>query len=194
MHCSRRCDIRMYLTLTPHFAKLKHRVVLLWSAGAAQRDTAFFIGPLHFQQKEVAMDVAVPCPDRIRSIPQQFAWIDRRLRDQCYLGTMNLKELAVYLFLILAANKNGVSFYRSEQIAAIFDYQLQPNDILQCRNNLFDKEFIAFLPFNGHSAEGFFQVLPLPAKATPLIVQYQKRGGEIESIGDIINNNRFGDR
>ena len=140
------------------------------------------------------MDVVIPCPNRIRSIPQQFAWIDRRLRDPYFLGLLNLKELALYLFLVLAANKNGISFYRSDRIAEMFDYQLQPPEIVQCRNSLFDKEMISFHPFNGHSNEGVFQVLPLPTQSIPLVFHVRKRGGEFESIGDIINTIRFGDR
>ena len=136
------------------------------------------------------MDVAVPCPDRIRQIPPNFAWIDRRLRDQQFLGALTLKELATYTFLVLAANKHGVSFYRSEHIAALFDYQLQPLDIIQCRNALFDKGLISFQPFNGHGSEGFYQVLPLP-QSVPLLYPPQ-RGGDVSSINEILDTLNLG--
>ena len=136
------------------------------------------------------MDVVVPCPDRIRQIPPNFAWIDRRLRDQRFLGTLTLKELAVYVFLVLAANKHGVSFYRSEQVAALFDYQLDPLDVIQCRSTLFDKGLIAGQPFNGHSTEGFYQVLPLP-KSIQIFIPPQ-RGGDLSSLHEMLESPSFG--
>jgi hypothetical protein len=186
------CETGLCLTLTLHDVNLEHRVVFPWAAGAAHGNAALFIGPLHFPHKEAAMDVAIPCPDRIRHIPAHFAWIDRRLRDKRFLGTLTLQELAVYVFLILAANKHGVSFYRSEQIAELFDYQIQPFDVIQCRNDLFDKELIAFLPFKGRSNEGFCQVLPMPLSVT--VITPQKRGGDVTTVKDIIrsmNGNLF---
>jgi hypothetical protein len=136
------------------------------------------------------MDVVVPCPDRIRQIPANFGWIDRGFRDQRFLGTMTLKELAVYVFLVLAANKHGVSFYRSEQIAALFDYQLQPLEVIQCRNALFDKGLISFQPFSGHSREGFYQVLPLPKSVSPFIPS--QRCGDVSSLHEILDSLNFG--
>ena len=132
------------------------------------------------------MNVAIPLPDRIRRIPAGFAWIDRRLRDRRFLGTLTLQELAVYVFLILAANKHGVSFYRSEQIAELFDYHIEPLDIVRCRNALFDKELIAFQPFNGHGNEGFYQVLPLPQPV--VVVDPPKRGGDVLTVKDILHS------
>jgi len=132
------------------------------------------------------MHVSVPCPNCIRQIPANFAWVDRRLRDKQFLGTLTLQELAVYLFLILAADKRGVSFYGSEKIAAFFEYQMQPVDVIQSRNALFDKGMISFMPFKNNCAEGVYQVLPL-SKSIQQLIPCQ-RGGDISSLGDIMQS------
>jgi len=132
------------------------------------------------------MHVSVQCPNCIRQIPANFAWVDRRLRDKQFLGALTLQELAVYLFLILAADKRGISFYGSEKIAALFDYQVQPVDVIRSRNELFDKGMISFMPFKSNRTEGVYQVLPLTKSIQPLIPC--QRGGGISSLGDIIQS------
>ena len=138
------------------------------------------------------MHVAIPYPDSIRQIPANFSWIDRRFRDKQFLGNVTLHELAVYLFLILAADKRGISFYGSEKIAALFNYLMEPVDIIRSRNALFDKGMIGFMPFKCNSTEGVYQVLPLPKSIHPVIPC--QRGGAISSLGDVIRsfeNNNF---
>ncbi|RLG33537.1 hypothetical protein DRN98_03800 [Methanosarcinales archaeon] len=175
-----------FLTLTRHNHNLNHRVVFPWIAGAAQGKAAFFVGPLHYQQKEAGMHLSIPCPNNIRKIPENFAWIDRRLRTKLFLGNLSFPELALYLFLILAADKRGVSYYSSGKIAALFDYRMQPVDVIRSRNTLFDKGMIGFMPYKNNANEGIYQVLPLPKSIQPLIPC--QRGGDISSLGDIIQS------
>lgn len=132
------------------------------------------------------MHVSVPYPDLVRTIPANFAWIDRRFRDKQYIGALTLQELALYFFLILAADKQGVSFYTSEKIAALFDYHIQPFEVIHSRNSLFDKGMIGFIPYKNNSSEGICQVLPLPKSIPPLIPC--QRGGKISSLGDIMQS------
>ena len=130
------------------------------------------------------MHISVPYPDLVRTIPANFAWIDRRFRDKQFIGVLTLQELAVYLFLILAADKQGVSFYTSEKIAAFFDYHIQPFDVILSRNSLFDKGMIGFMPFKSNCSEGVYQILPLPKSIAPIVLS--KRTGTISSLGDIM--------
>ena len=58
----------------------------------------------------------IPQPARARRIEKSFAWIDHRLLRNGYLPVMTLQDQALYLFLILAADRHGVSFYRKEKI------------------------------------------------------------------------------
>jgi hypothetical protein len=48
----------------------------------------------------------------IRAIKGSFARIDHRLLRNGYLSITTHEDLALYLFLILADDHNGVSFYR----------------------------------------------------------------------------------
>ena len=50
-------------------------------------------------------------PERIRTVPQQFGWIDRRVLHRDYLGRCDAQALALYAFLTLVADRDGVSFY-----------------------------------------------------------------------------------
>jgi hypothetical protein len=102
----------------------------------------------------------VPVPDRVRRIEGSFGWLDHRLARQGYLERMTLPELAVYVFLVLAADRNGVSFYRKESIAQRLG--IAWSEVDEAKARLLDKGLIAFRPFSAHEVDGFFQVLPLP--------------------------------
>jgi hypothetical protein len=55
---------------------------------------------------------AIPQPQRVRRIESSFAWIDHRLLRKGYLAVLTPGEQSLYLFLVLAADRHGVSFYR----------------------------------------------------------------------------------
>jgi hypothetical protein len=174
------------LILTLHDRKMNHRVVFPFeAAGAALKDATSFFGPLHLPCKEAVMDIVVPCPDCIRQLPSSFAWIDHHFRNRRFLGALSLQELAVYLFFVLAADKHGVSFYRIERIADFFDFQMQPDDILNCRTSLREKKLIGFMPFSSERCEGFCQVLPLPVSRS---AAHSYRRGGMSCIGNIIRS------
>jgi len=48
-------------------------------------------------------------PTRLRTLPAHFAWIDHRLRER--LPELRLEEIALLLFLHLAADRTGCSFW-----------------------------------------------------------------------------------
>ena len=58
----------------------------------------------------------IPQPQRVRRIEKSFAWIDHRLLRNGYLQVMSHQDQALYLFLVLAGDRHGVSFYRKEKI------------------------------------------------------------------------------
>ncbi len=51
------------------------------------------------------------CPDRIRSIPEQFSWVDHRLVRDRHIGLLSHEAAALYLFLITVADCQGLSYY-----------------------------------------------------------------------------------
>jgi hypothetical protein len=50
-------------------------------------------------------------PDRIRSIPEQFSWVDHRLVRDHHIELVSHEAAALYLFLITVADCQGLSYY-----------------------------------------------------------------------------------
>ncbi|MBW1747236.1 MAG: hypothetical protein JRJ34_02085 [Deltaproteobacteria bacterium] len=92
-------------------------------------------------------------PERIRRIDGGFNFIPHRFLFDGFLASLSQKELLLYLFLILASDRNGLSFYSYDSICSLL--QITPEQYIQARNGLMDKDLIAF--------DGtLFQVLDLP--------------------------------
>jgi hypothetical protein len=72
--------------------------------------------------------------------------------------------LALYLFLVLAADRNGVSFYRKEKICDALNLDFGQFEV--ARDRLIDMKLIAFEGYTMLSPNGYYQVLPIEAKAT----------------------------
>jgi hypothetical protein len=92
-------------------------------------------------------------PDRIRQIKGGFSFIPHRFLSQGFLSALQQKEILLYLFLVLAADRNGLSFYSYDAICTLLGLDL--DQYINARNALVDKDLIAF--------DGtIFQVLDLP--------------------------------
>jgi len=93
-------------------------------------------------------------PERVRRISgQSFSFIPHRFLRDGFLGALRRDEQALYLFLVLAGNRDGVSFYRYDAICSTLGLSL--DDYLSARNALMDKDLLAF---DGTR----YQVLSLP--------------------------------
>ena len=103
----------------------------------------------------------LPEPARVRRIEGSFGWIDHRLMREGVLDNMTLFEVAVYLFLVLAADKTGVSFYRKDVISKRL--WIDWSQFEEAKARLLEKGLIAFRPFSPGGVDGFYQVLPVPA-------------------------------
>ena len=117
-------------------------------------------------------------PDRIRQIEGGFGFIPHRFLTDGFLSKLSQHELLLYLFLILAADRYGLSFYGCDSICAHLD--LNTGQYLRARDGLVEKDLIAF--------DGtLFQVLSLPR---PLIGHgYQKpRSTRPSSIAEILQD------
>lgn len=79
-------------------------------------------------------------PERVRALPQHFAWVDHRLRD--ILHRLTLEEIALLLFLHLAADKSGCSFWADSTIARKIG--LPEGEVVRARQGLLQKGFIAY--------------------------------------------------
>ena len=101
----------------------------------------------------------VPDPGRIRRIQGSFAWLDHRLVRDGHLERLSVTDMAVYLFLALVADRNGVSFYRKDVMSKRLG--IDWGDFEESKTRLLERGLIAFRPFTTHDVDGFYQVLPL---------------------------------
>jgi len=105
----------------------------------------------------------IPQPQTIRRIEKSFAWLDHRLLRDGFLKVMTPSEHSLYLFLVLAADRDGVSFYRQEKIADALG--LDYGEFRRARRRLIERGLIAFAPYHEHTPNGYYQVLPVPTAA-----------------------------
>ena len=101
----------------------------------------------------------VPQPHRVRKIQGSFGWVDHRLLRQGHIRSLTPDDLGLYLFLILAANRDGVSFYRKDKICDTLGFSWDRFE--EARRRLVERDLIAFDPFGPHEVDGYYQVLPV---------------------------------
>jgi hypothetical protein len=111
--------------------------------------------------------VIVPRPDRVRRMDGvSFGWFDARLVRDGWLGALPAPAVAVYAFLCVAADRQGVSFYRRDRIARAVG--LDDVEAARALARLRELDLVAFEPFRPHTVDGFHQVLAVPAGGPPV--------------------------
>ena len=95
------------------------------------------------------------CSKRVRRITGSFAFVEHRFLRDGFWESLSRHELLLYLFLILVADRNGISYYCYDKIYSLL--RISADEYLTARTALIDKDLIAF---DGY----FFQVLSLPEK------------------------------
>ena len=103
-------------------------------------------------------------PDRIRRIDGGISFIPHRFLTDGFLKSLSPPELLLYIFLILAADRYGLSFYSYDRICSLL--HLSVEQYIVARDGLIEKDLIAF-------DSTLFQVLELPT--TPI---KPKRGSD----------------
>ena len=58
-------------------------------------------------------------PGRIRRIPENFSWIDRRFVRERVIARLTRDETLLYFFLVAVADKDGLSFYAEATIGSL---------------------------------------------------------------------------
>ena len=95
---------------------------------------------------------------RIRRIDGGFSFIPHRFLTDGFLASLQQPELLLYVFLVLAADRYGLSYYSYDRICSLL--QLSTEQYITARDGLIKKDLIAF--------DGtLFQVLDLPPKPLP---------------------------
>jgi len=105
----------------------------------------------------------IPQPKNIRNIKGSFAWIDHRLMRNGFLKVMIHDDMVLYLFLILAADRNGVSFYRKEKICEAVSLDYSQFEI--AKDRLINMKLIVFEGYSVLSPNGYYQILPIESEA-----------------------------
>jgi hypothetical protein len=94
-------------------------------------------------------------PGRQRHITGSFAFLEHRFLRDGFWSSLRPQECLLYVFLVLVADRNGLSYYGYDKICTLLRFTL--DDYLVARNALIEKDLIAF---DGH----LFQVLSLPGQ------------------------------
>lgn len=118
-------------------------------------------------------------PEKKRVLTPPFAWIDRRFLFNGFLAELGPQENLLYFFLVLVADRDGLSYYSYDKICQLLT--LDVDDYIQARNGLIEKDLIAF---DGRQ----FQLLVLPVRHKSLqskrISREQK---DAQSLADIFS-------
>jgi len=98
-------------------------------------------------------------PKRVRKINGGFSFIPHRFLTDSFFASLNPHELLLYFLLVLAGDRNGISFYSYDKICTLLQMQLER--YIMARDDLIKKDLVAF--------DGtLFQVLDLPLKCSGL--------------------------
>jgi len=90
--------------------------------------------------------------DRIREIAPGFGWIDSRLVREHHIEKCTVRALALYLFLSVVSDGQGVSWWKESSIADRLGLGLQ--EVRAARSELETADLVAF-------REGVWQLLSL---------------------------------
>lgn len=99
-------------------------------------------------------------PQRTRTIPTSFAWIDHRVRSERILERLRPEDLGLYLFLTLAADHNGLSCWRLDRIQRALPC-FDRHALWDARTYLVERDLIAYRPWRHDAPDGCYQVLSL---------------------------------
>lgn len=101
-------------------------------------------------------------PADVRRPGKSFGWIDHKLIRDGHLARLSCDAIALYTFLVLVANRYGVSYYGAEKICRHLDGMTLP-EFLEARACLEEAGLICFRPFRSGDLNGFYQVLCVPS-------------------------------
>jgi hypothetical protein len=94
-------------------------------------------------------------PDRIRTVRRGFAAIPNSFLKDGFFASLGHVDRSLYLFLVLAGDRHGVSYYGYDHICSTLEIDL--DRFIEARNALVAKDLIA--------TDGTrVQVLSLPAQ------------------------------
>ncbi len=120
-------------------------------------------------------------PTRVRKIQGSFSFFEHRFLRQGFFKNLTQHELLLYLFLVLACDRRGISYYSYDRICSMTGITL--DEYISARDGLINTDLLAFDGF-------FFQILALPAhaviRAQPFVPKKTDRGGDPVPVFDLL--------
>ena len=121
-------------------------------------------------------------PQRVRRINGSFAFIEHRFLRHGFWEDLSHHELLLYIFLVLVADRKGLSYYSYDKICTLL--RISVDEYIIARNALIESDLIAF--------DGYlFQVLSLPdepmvASSKPIRAKEEMQQKDPATIHQII--------
>jgi hypothetical protein len=81
-------------------------------------------------------------PERVRSVPPQFSWVDQRLVRDRHIERCDPQAAALYLFLLTVADAQGLSYYSDASAARYLS--MHTERLRQARSDLIRAGLIAY--------------------------------------------------
>jgi len=110
---------------------------------------------------------------RIRRIDGGFSFIPHRFLTDGFLSALDPHQLLLYFFLVLAADRYGLSFYSYDSICSLL--QMSMDQYLQARHALIENDLI---DFDGT----IFQVLDLPLVASTSNSSTKSKSSQLKQL------------
>jgi len=79
---------------------------------------------------------------RVRRTPKSFSWVDHRLVRDRHLEKCSHAAAALYLFLVCVGDREGLSYYSDESLAA--KLRMEVGLLEQARAELIDNDLVAW--------------------------------------------------
>ncbi len=102
--------------------------------------------------------------DRVRKFPRQFSWVDQKMIRENHFQLCSAKSLGLYLFLVLAGDVNGLSYYSDVGICK--KLSLNMTDLSKSRQELINADLLAY-------KQPVYQVLSIPSLSDKLNLRVQ---------------------
>jgi hypothetical protein len=92
-------------------------------------------------------------PERLRTVPSQFSWLDHRLVREHFIERAEVDAWALYLFLVTVADAHGLSYYGDATLGRRL--RLDRFRLAGARTALIGLDLLAYEP-------PLYQILSLP--------------------------------
>lgn len=120
-----------------------------------------------------------PYPDRVRVPERGFGWLDDALLHEQWLRELGPDAVTILVFLSLAADRRGASFFGRMRMVALTGIDLESLDTALDR--LLELELVALRPWRPGGRDGVWQLLQVPRRANA------SRAGEALSAEQLLS-------